>query len=58
MIPRARWQQIQSVFEQVIDVPPQERAARLASACGSDSELQALGRIAARLGSSGPRTRC
>ena len=39
MIPRARWQQIQTLFDKVIDVPPPERAARLASACGSDAEL-------------------
>ena len=39
MIPRGRWQQIQSLFEQVIDAPPAEQAARLASACGADGEL-------------------
>jgi eukaryotic-like serine/threonine-protein kinase len=39
MIPRGRWQQIQSLFEQVIDAPPAEQAARLASACGGDGEL-------------------
>ena len=40
MISRARWQRIQSVFEEVIDIPPQERAGRLANSCGSDSELK------------------
>jgi serine/threonine protein kinase len=41
MIPRARWQQIQSLFEQLIDTGTGERSARLASACGDDLELQA-----------------
>src|SRR5271165_2669540 len=40
MIPRARWQKIQSVFEQIIDTPPQERWARLADSCGADAELR------------------
>jgi serine/threonine protein kinase/tetratricopeptide (TPR) repeat protein len=40
MIPRARWQQIQSLFEQVIDTGEQERAVYLARACGDDSELR------------------
>jgi eukaryotic-like serine/threonine-protein kinase len=39
MISRARWQQIQSVFEEVIDVPPAERPTRLARFCGSDADL-------------------
>jgi eukaryotic-like serine/threonine-protein kinase len=39
MISRSRWQQIQSLFEQVIDTGPAERAARLAS-CGDDTELR------------------
>ena len=39
MIPRARWQQIQSLFEQLIDQDAGERAVRLASACGEDLEL-------------------
>ena len=39
MIPRARWQQIQSLFDQFVDAPPAEQAARLASACGGDGEL-------------------
>jgi len=41
MIPRARWQQIQSLFEQMIDTGTGERTARLASACGDDLELRA-----------------
>jgi serine/threonine protein kinase len=40
MIPRARWQQIQSLFEQMIDTGTSERTARLASACGDDLELR------------------
>ncbi|MGB6308326.1 MAG: serine/threonine-protein kinase [Steroidobacteraceae bacterium] len=39
MIPRARWQQIQSLFEQMIDTSENERAVRLARACGDDTEL-------------------
>src|ERR1700738_2091251 len=39
MIPRARWQQIQSLFEQGVDARG-ERSARLASACGEDAELR------------------
>jgi serine/threonine protein kinase len=39
MIPRARWQQIQSLFEQVVDSGA-ERSARLASACGDDLDLR------------------
>jgi len=41
MIPRARWQQIHSLFEQLIDTGPDEQAARLASSCGDDLELRA-----------------
>ncbi len=41
MIPRARWQQIQSLFEQVVDTGMGERAAYLARACGDDVELRA-----------------
>ena len=40
MIPRGRWQQIQSLFDQVVDAPPDEQAARLANACGGDGELR------------------
>src|SRR5580692_3221371 len=39
MIPKARWQQIQSLFDQLIDSDTRERAAHLARACGSDMEL-------------------
>jgi serine/threonine protein kinase len=40
MIPRARWKQIQSLFEQLVDAGTGDRAARLASACGDDMELR------------------
>jgi serine/threonine protein kinase/Flp pilus assembly protein TadD len=40
MIPRARWQQIQSLFEQLVDTGDGERALRLARACGDDLELR------------------
>ncbi|HMK84315.1 MAG TPA: serine/threonine-protein kinase [Steroidobacteraceae bacterium] len=40
MIPRARWQQIQSLFEQVVDAEPAERDRRLASSCGADTDLR------------------
>src|ERR1700676_3136190 len=40
MIPRARWQQIQSLFEQLIDTGEGERAVHLARACGDDFELR------------------
>ena len=40
MIPRARWQQIQSLFEQLADVPGAERAAHLERTCGNDRELR------------------
>jgi eukaryotic-like serine/threonine-protein kinase len=39
MIPRARWQQIQSLFEQLIDTGENERAVHLARACGNDIDL-------------------
>jgi eukaryotic-like serine/threonine-protein kinase len=41
MMPKARWQQIQSLFEQVIDSGTGERAAHLARACGDDLDLRA-----------------
>src|SRR5260370_7468424 len=41
MISRARWHQIQSLFEQLIDTGTGERSARLASACGDDLDLHA-----------------
>src|ERR1700722_3640205 len=40
MIPRARWQQIQSLFEQMLDTGDGERAARLGMACGDDLDLR------------------
>ena len=40
MIPRARWQQIQSVFEDVVEAAPADRPARLARHCGNDSDLR------------------
>jgi len=40
MIPRARWQQIQSLFEQLIDEGADDRTAHLASVCGDDMELR------------------
>src|ERR1700733_9802085 len=40
MIPRARWQQIQSLFEQLIDTGENERSQHLARACGDDTELR------------------
>ena len=40
MIPRGRWQQIQSLFDQVVDAPPAEQAALMASACGGDGDLK------------------
>jgi len=40
MIPRARWQQIQSLFEQLVDVGADERMARLGEVCGDDWELR------------------
>ena len=41
MIPKARWQQIQSLFDQLIDSGTGERAVHLARACGGDMELLA-----------------
>jgi eukaryotic-like serine/threonine-protein kinase len=40
MIPRARWNRIQSLFEELVDTGPSERSARLQSACGDDTELR------------------
>jgi eukaryotic-like serine/threonine-protein kinase len=40
MISRARWLEIQSLFEQVIDTGPADRAAHLARSCGDDPELK------------------
>jgi serine/threonine protein kinase/tetratricopeptide (TPR) repeat protein len=39
MIPRARWQRIQSVFEEVLEVPDEARPGRLAVACAGDTDL-------------------
>ncbi|MGC1520151.1 MAG: serine/threonine-protein kinase, partial [Steroidobacteraceae bacterium] len=41
MMPKARWQQIQSLFEELIDSGTGERAAHLARACGEDLDLRA-----------------
>jgi serine/threonine protein kinase/tetratricopeptide (TPR) repeat protein len=40
MITRVRWQKIQALFEEIIDIPPPERAGRLADSCGADTELK------------------
>src|SRR5882757_8127847 len=40
MISRARWQKIQSLFEEVIDSGPAERARRLADSCRDDADLR------------------
>ncbi|MGO9933429.1 MAG: protein kinase domain-containing protein [Steroidobacteraceae bacterium] len=40
MIPRARWQQIQDLFDQLADVGVAERAAHLERSCGEDAELR------------------
>jgi serine/threonine protein kinase/tetratricopeptide (TPR) repeat protein len=40
MIPRARWQQIQTLFDQLADVEIAERAAQLEKSCGDDTELR------------------
>ncbi|HME40914.1 MAG TPA: serine/threonine-protein kinase [Steroidobacteraceae bacterium] len=40
MIPRARWQQIQSLFGELADSGANERAARLSEACGDDIDLR------------------
>jgi serine/threonine protein kinase/tetratricopeptide (TPR) repeat protein len=40
MIPRARWQQIKSVFEQVADMDGPQRSAQLDKCCGDDSDLR------------------
>ncbi|HSM36079.1 MAG TPA: serine/threonine-protein kinase [Longimicrobiales bacterium] len=36
----ARWERIQAIFDEAIDVPPAERDALLASACGDEHELR------------------
>jgi eukaryotic-like serine/threonine-protein kinase len=40
MIPRVRWQQIQSLFEQLVDMEGAERVEHLDKSCGNDSELR------------------
>jgi serine/threonine protein kinase/tetratricopeptide (TPR) repeat protein len=40
MIPRARWHQIKSVFEQVADMDGPERNLQLDKCCGEDSDLR------------------
>src|SRR5580693_2737298 len=40
MIPRARWHQIKSVFEQVADMEGAERIAQLDRCCGDDFDLR------------------
>jgi serine/threonine protein kinase/Flp pilus assembly protein TadD len=40
VISRARWQKIQSLFDEVVDSGPDERAARLAESCREDPELR------------------
>jgi serine/threonine protein kinase/lipopolysaccharide biosynthesis regulator YciM len=40
MIRRERWLQIQSLFEQMLDVDAGERASRLTAACSQDTDLR------------------
>jgi eukaryotic-like serine/threonine-protein kinase len=40
MIPRVRWQQIQSLFEQLVDMESAEQGAYLDKSCGNDSDLR------------------
>ncbi|HEY2676817.1 MAG TPA: serine/threonine-protein kinase [Steroidobacteraceae bacterium] len=40
MLPRARWQKIQSLFEELVDLDGVERVAHLDKACGDDSDLR------------------
>src|SRR5205085_607395 len=37
---QARWQKIQSLFEEIVDAEPEERMARLASSCQGDTDLR------------------
>ena len=41
MLPRARWQKIQGLFDQLVDLNGVERIAHLDQACGDDSDLRA-----------------
>jgi hypothetical protein len=34
-----RWQQIENIFQQAADLPPEEQNQFLDQACGTDSEL-------------------
>jgi len=36
-----RWRQVRAIFDAVVDLPPAERAAELARACGADAALRA-----------------
>ncbi len=38
---RERWQQLEDLFHSMLDLPPEDRAAALAAACGDDAELRA-----------------
>jgi serine/threonine protein kinase/tetratricopeptide (TPR) repeat protein len=40
MIPRVRWQQIQSLFEQLVDMESAEQGAHLDKSCGNDPDLR------------------
>jgi serine/threonine protein kinase/tetratricopeptide (TPR) repeat protein len=40
MIPRVRWQQIQSLFEQLVEMDDASRAAHLDKSCGNDPDLR------------------
>jgi serine/threonine protein kinase/tetratricopeptide (TPR) repeat protein len=40
MIPRVRWQQIQTLFEQLVDLEGAERSAHLDKSCGNDADLR------------------
>jgi eukaryotic-like serine/threonine-protein kinase len=40
MIPRARWHQIQSLFEELVDLEGSARAAHLERSCGDDADLR------------------
>jgi eukaryotic-like serine/threonine-protein kinase len=40
MIPRVRWQQIQTLFEQLVDMEGAERTLHLDKSCGNDSDLR------------------
>jgi len=40
MIPRVRWQQIQTLFEQLVDLEGAARVAHLDKSCGNDSDLR------------------